>query len=289
MNYRGARPVPDKNIQEFITNQNLSGSIYDENVHDACITRFLDWLNESKSNTISGLSTFSNINVCAGTIQAFDHFYWRHKNKRFRIFPGEFMYHNAVLKNGGHLVTVDADNLRTGDALILSVPFSDFGSVRTETHDCLAECDRKNIPVLLDFAYLPASKNVFIDLDDFNSIETIAFSLSKAFYGAEFLRIGFRMERTNFDDGIDVFNSVDMVNRYSLAIANTYMDNFSIDYPWQTYEQAYKEVCNELNLRETNCIMFGLGDDKWSEYNRGTTVNRVCISDLIGEIINDTN
>jgi hypothetical protein len=80
-----------------------------------------------------------------------------------------------------------------------------------------------------------------------------------------------------------------MVNRHSLAVAKTYMDNFSIDYPWQTYEKVYKDICNELNLKETDCIMFGHGDDNWSEYNRGTQVNRVCISDLIGEKINDKN
>ena len=63
--------------------------------------------------------------------------------------------------------------------------------------------------MLLDFAYYPCTKNINLDLEKFSAVETITFSISKAFYGAEFLRVGMRLQREDKDDGIDVFNSVE--------------------------------------------------------------------------------
>ena len=33
--------------------------------------------------------------------------------------------------------------------------------------------------------------------------------------------------------------------------------------------------------------MFGLGGKQYEEYNRGSDVNRVCISELVGQKINE--
>ena len=98
-----------------------------------------------------------------------------------------------------------------------------------------------------------------------------------------------RLERVDTDDGIDVFNSVEMVNRVSLSIAMSLMAKYSVDHNWNTYEQAYQKVCKELNLKETDCIMFGLGGEEYADYNRGSDKNRVCISEVIGEKINDSS
>jgi len=96
-----------------------------------------------------------------------------------------------------------------------------------------------------------------------------------------------RLERNDTDDGIDVFNSVEMVNRVSLSIAMSLIARYNVDHNWNTYAPAYQQVCKELKLKETDCIMFGLGDDEYLDYNRGSEVNRVCISEVIGEKIND--
>ena len=73
-----------------------------------------------------------------------------------------------------------------------------------------------------------------------------------------------------------------MQNRISLGIVNELIKNFSVDYNWNTYSKEYKQVCQELNLKETDCIMFGTGNKEWKHMNRGTKINRVCISNLIG-------
>jgi len=98
-----------------------------------------------------------------------------------------------------------------------------------------------------------------------------------------------RLEREDKDDGIDVFNSVEMVNRVSLSIANSLIKAYDVDYNWHNYASAYIEACNEYNLEYTDCIMFGLGNEEYNDFNRGTEVNRVCVSELIGEEINGSS
>ena len=285
MNLRGAKPVTDKSVRKFIEQQSPAPALYDQTIQKRFSNKFYRWIASSKNNKIEGLEKYTSHTLVAGTAQAFDHFYWKHKNRRFRFFKGEFMYHSAVLKHGGTWKFLDDLEIEGNDAVIISVPFSDFGSQRVEMEQVFAMCNSLGIPVLLDFAYYPCTKNIKIDLNSAPCVETVTFSISKAFYGAEFLRVGMRMQRGDTDDGIDVFNAVEMVNRSSLCIAEALIDNYSVDYNWNTYKDTYLEICKEFELVPTDCIMFGLGNDKWNDYNRGTEVNRVCISEVIGDKI----
>ena len=284
MNLRGAKPVVDIEVRTFIESLNPCRDLYNKNIQQEFTENFYNWISSSKLNTLIGLEEFTNRKIVSGTAQAFDHFYWKHKNKIFRLFDGEFMYHAAVLKHGGKIQKLKYP-LNPGNAVIISVPFSDYGIQHPKLNSVLDQCDDLSIPVLLDFAYYPCSKNINVDLSR-ECIKTITFSISKAFYGAEFLRVGLRLEKEESDDGIDVFNSVEMVNRVSLSIASELIKKYPVDYNWLTYEDAYHKVCKEKNLKTTDCIMFGLGGEEYTEYNRGTEVNRVCISELIGEEIN---
>ena len=289
MNLRGAKPIVDKSIQSFVNSIDLTDSLYNKDIPAEFTENFYNWITGSKNNTIKGIEKFTNRKLVAGSAQAFDHWYWRHKSKTFRFFKGEFMYHSAVLKHGGAWEFIEDRKLQAGDAVIISVPFSDYGTQHPKLDYMLHQCTALDIPVLLDFAYFPCTKNIEIDLSTHSCVETITFSISKAFYGAEFLRVGMRLEREDTDDGVDVFNSVDMHNRVALSIANELINNYSVDYNWEAYGAAYSEVCKEHNLKETDCTMFGLGGDEWKEMNRGSDVNRVCISELIGEKINDSS
>ena len=288
MNLRNAQPIEDSNIQKFINSINTTDFLYDSNISSEFTNNFYNWISSSKNNNLTGLENFTNRKITAGTIQTFDHWYWKHKNRTIRFFKGEFMYHSAVLKNGGLWSYIEDRKLQPNDAVVISIPFSDWGKQRDDLAYYLSNCSAMNIPVLLDFAYYPCAKNINLDLTQFSCVDTIAFSISKAFYGAEFLRVGMRLEKQDSDDGIDVFNSVKMQNRVSLGIANQLIKNYSIDYNWNTYCNLYSQVCKENNLTETDCIMFGTGGDEWKHMNRGTNINRVCVSNLIGEHLAST-
>jgi hypothetical protein len=285
MNLRGAKPIQDPAVRKFITELNPVQDLYNEDLQDRFLDKFYHWINSSELNNLRGLQKFTNRKLTAGTSQTFDHFYWANKTRRFRFYKGEFMYHSACLKNGGYFSHIEDDDLDVNDAVIVSIPFSDWGSQR-DIEELLDQCETKSIPVLLDFAYYPCTKNIDIDLSKWQCIDTIAFSISKALAGAEFLRVGMRLQRTDKDDGIDVFNSVEMVNRASISIALALINNYSIDYNWNTYEEIYNRVCQEMNLESTDCVMFGLGGIEYADYNRGGSVNRVCISESIGDKLN---
>lgn len=245
------------------------------------LSLYQPWILNS-NNQINGLNYFQSAKFCHGTVQAFDHFYIRHNHRRMRFLPGEFMYHRACIKHSLNWAYVTHDDLKENDALIISAPFSDLGSIHPDMDALLCECDRLGIPVLIDMAYICISRNVEIDLNH-DCIETVTTSLSKAFYGAQYLRAGIRWEKTDRDDGIDVFNSVEMAALPSLTIALNFISNHKLDWVWQKYGKAYDATVKQLNLQPTNCILFGLGGDLYQEYNRGNMLNRVCISPEIGE------
>ena len=68
-----------------------------------------------------------------------------------------------------------------------------------------------------------------------------------------------------------------------MAVAEKIFENFDSDYNWDTFENKYYEMCKELNLEPTKCIIFGLGGEKYTEYNRGGNFNRVCISNSLSD------
>ena len=46
-----------------------------------------------------------------------------------------------------------------------------------------------------------------------------------------------------------------------------------------------KKFCKEHNLEQSDCVGFAFGGDEHKELNRGTEVNRLCISKHIGDYI----
>ena len=274
-------PVPNKHVRNFINSVAINTEL---SVNDRYITVFDNWIKSSKNNYLENLDAYTNKKFISGTIQAFDHFYLKYSTLRFRFFRGEFMYHTASMKDRLKWEWLNVEPLTFGDALIISVPFSDTGSVHTELTTLLDRCEELQIPVLLDMAYYPITTNINLNLS-YTCIDTICFSLSKAFDGAQWLRCGIRYQRYDNDDGIDVYNSVDMTPRIPMQIAMALMNKFSVDYNWDTYGLKYNEVCNYYNLKQTDCVLFGLGNDSFNDYNRGGGVNRVCVSQLLEHAI----
>ena len=284
MDLRGARAIEDLRVRQIIESYNPTIDLYNDNLAERFKERFMLWIKSSRNNSLHNIDDYGSVQLVSGTIQSFDHFYWRHRDRRFRFMPGEFMYHQACLKHGASYKKLNND-LERGDALVISVPFSDTGEQHPSTEQLLSQCCDLDVPVLLDLAYYPCAKGIDLDLG-FKCVETITFSVSKAFYGAEFLRVGVRCQKINKDDGIDVFNSVDMINRVSVSVANRLINEFDVDHNWNTYADPYGKVCDEMNLEQTNCIMFGLGGKEYQHLNRGGETNRVCVSGLIGKKIN---
>lgn len=241
------------------------------------------WLTSSVNKTIVGLGDFSFVDYTCGTSQTFDQFCIRNTHRRLVCFAGEFQYHSCLGKYLNFEILSHWSELQQNDALILSFPFSDFGTTHPDQESILARCNQLSIPVCLDLAHWGVAKNLSINLTKYPCITELTCSLSKPFYTLENHRIGVRFTRTYVDDGISMINEVNMQNKYSMSLGVYYLNRFSCDWAWNTYIDKYKEICKFYDLKPTNVIIFGLSsDDKYKEFNRGVPGNnRICISDRL--------
>jgi hypothetical protein len=269
--------IPNNSHIKFIESLNTSKFLYDKSIPELFKLNFVKWIKQSTLNKITGLEEYTHVSLTNGSIQIFDHFYLKHFNKRFRFFKDEFMYHNAVCKLGLNYEFIENDYINPYDTFIVSVPFTRKGTVHHDMLNILDKCEELQVPVLLDFCHYTVSKDTFIDLNKYKCIETLSFSLSKFFWGAEFLRIGIRLQKQNIDDGVDVFNSsgIEMYSRINIGIANEIINNFHIDYNWNTYSNIYSDVCAELDITESNNILMG--------FTKEEIPKRICIPQSIGD------
>ena len=176
MDLRGAKAVPDLEIIEWLYTFDIVDNLYDKDIKEKFIETFKKWVITSKNNNLKNLHLFTNVKICNGTAHAFDTFHWRHRNKRFLFFKGEFMYHGACFKKNVNWCYLNDTEITENDVIIMSVPFSDYGKQHPTLSGILTTCDAMNVPVLLDFAHLPCTKNINVDLSH-KFIDMITFSL----------------------------------------------------------------------------------------------------------------
>ncbi len=291
--YRDLTAIKDKSVKYFIESLKIEDFLYNKHLIYEFKENFVSWINSSKNNHFENLNSFKNVQITNGSVHTFDHFYLKHKNKVFRTAEGEFMYHHGALKHDyTHasprpisipISILDSSRYPQQDhVFIISVPFTAYGKIHDNFFECMDMCEEHKIPVLLDFCHAPVSKNIRINLDDYSCIETLSFSISKPFYGGENLRVGIRFQRKNEDDGIDILNSkgIEMLNLVGIGIANQLITHYDFDYNWNTYGKIYSEICDELNLTETDNILYAIGGTEYDQYKRAG-VNRICLSNEI--------
>lgn len=282
---RRSRPIPNKKVIDFIGKEVSAKYLYDEDIVPKFTNEYYEWVQSSKLNTLHGIEKFSNVDFVHGTSQAFDFFYMKHHNRRFRCFKGDYAYHKVSWKSYFKWSYMDEDRLRSNDALIVSTPFSDSGDVHPQLLEALDVCDKLEIPVFIDAAYYCIARDVDFNLDR-PCIETIAFSLSKAFYGAERLRIGIRCRKSNEDDGAVLFNQFHCVSKIAAGVGSKLCNEFDFDYNQNTFREKQIQICKNLDIKPSNCVPFGLADPshpEFGDYDRGAQWRRVCISRLLGD------
>jgi hypothetical protein len=280
--YGGARAINNHVITEFI-NFVLDKDFQQQTKQPQIVDEFLDnyviWLSNSKINLLNGFDKFPYKTYSNGTTEVFDKWYIRHKHKRLRIFRGEYMYHFATYRNlDMSYKWLEDEPLRENDHVIISLPFADSGNIRHETVSILNTAVLLNVPVLIDAAYLGLTHNLEFDFSH-PAIDTIAVSLSKTF-PVSHLRIGMRLMREDYDDGLDIYHKTGYQNRWGAALGNQLITNYSIDYNPTCYEHWQRFKCQEMNLRQSKTVLFGLGGDEYKQYNRGGLYNRLFLGDF---------
>lgn len=276
-----ATPAVLTQVDHVVKNYKPNNIGDSKNYLNTFVDNFTQWLGLSDLKNYD--ADFSN-----GTTQAFDSFYLRHRNKRFRCYSGEYFYHLKAWQSSGvdwSFIT-DCDPLMSGDVVVLSVPFCDTGNV--QHIDVISQCDSLGIPVLLDLCYYPLCKPFSIDLTN-NAIDTVCFSLSKIFPVAHH-RIGVRYTKKTVFDGQKLHHSIGYANVLSACIGKNLINQYSADHIHKTYKQQQQIVCNFLNIEPSQSVIFALGNTDWNMYNRSNLLkeyqllldpllfrNRICL------------
>jgi hypothetical protein len=280
--YKNAGPIKDPEVLDFLKQCLSEGfnSLYDNQIHDNFLSNYVTWIKSTKNNQIIGIDSFTKLCFSNGTSESFDKFYIKNKNRRFRCFKAEYIYHRLAWRNcWPDWQYIEDSSLSENDAVVISLPFSDTGNEHRDMKIVLDQCDRLGIPVLIDCAYFGACSNVIFDFDH-PCITDIVFSLSKTFPVAH-LRIGMRMTRTDDDDTLFVHNKIGYVSRLSSFIGNQLVTRFDSDYIYNKYQIKQIDLCNNLSITPSKCVLFGIGDNSWIQYNRGGITNRLCLNSYL--------
>jgi len=257
----------DQAIQQFLKDQS---SLNHDTVKNDYFKTFKEWM--FSTHNVQGHEQYDQICYTHGTTETFSQFYIRYRNaKRLRIKKGDYFYHSMMQKlwYSDRFAWLDEDEIREGDVVAVSVPFSQTGDVPANLENILNECDKKSVPVLLDMAYLNIAKGLDINLNH-TCIEYIASSLSKVF-PLELSRVGIRLQKKKFEDQLYVINEdgYNYINLQNCYVATKLMQQFPADYIYDKYLPKQKQYCEELDIVPSKCVIFGLDyKEQHTQYKR---------------------
>ena len=274
-------PIKDKETLALLdTISNISAVIYDEDIHNKFLDEYVDWIKSSTNNSFLGLDNFAYKCLSNGTTEAFDKFYINHSSRRFRCFKGEYLYHRLAWKSSGmKWAYIEDAPLDVNDVVVTSYPFADTGDKHEQLDSVLEQCNKLNIPVLLDCAYFGLCANLQFDLTH-PCIQEVTFSLSKTF-PVSHIRVGMRLSRVDTDDALFVINKNGYINRLAAHIGHEFIKNFSPDYIYNKYRSKQINICDILKIKPTNTVVFGLAETGWEEYNRDRQTSRLGLHNFL--------
>jgi hypothetical protein len=268
----------DEAVKEYISSQS---QLDNEEIKSKFLNTYKEWM-FSTHPKIKGWQDYNHLCFTQGTTESFAQFYIRFReSKRLRLAKGEYFY-NQMMKGLWYkerFAWLGEDEIKPNDVVLISVPFSDTGAVPDYLEQLLQECDEKNVPVMLDLAYVSLSVDQEIDLSH-KCVEYVVSSLSKVF-PVELYRIGIRMQRKKFEDQLYVINekNYNYINILSAHVGTKLMESYPADYIFNKYRPRQLQMCDKLGLEASPCVYFGIDrHDKFTEYNRGTPSNRLCFS-----------
>jgi hypothetical protein len=273
MDFGGSFAVQDPETMAILNKPVDLACLNDTTVIERFSEKYAFWVGTTKDNTVKGLSGFPYKCYSNGSTEAFDKFYLRNNSRRFRCFKGEYMYHKLAWRNTHQWKWLEDDDLKSNDAVIISLPFADTGDKHRDFYYVINRCCELGIPVLIDCIYFGVCQDIVFDLD-YPCITDVVFGLSKTFPVAH-ARIGIRFTRVDDDDTMFMYQKIQYSNRIGAELGLRYLDRFNPDYIPNKYKDKQLEFCKTLNVNPTKTVMFGQGGAEWQQYNRGGYTNRL--------------
>lgn len=235
----------------------LERGAWNDGLKDEFLSTYTEWIRASRATPVAGLGSFTERYFVNGVTHSYDIFFFEHKGRRFRTFEGEYPYVRLSVPDWAPL---EADELRPGDALVLSAPFYADGSVPPRYRALLDRSKELGVPVMIDAAYFGTCYGTRFDFTH-PAIEMLSFSLSKAFAVQSF-RIGILYSRRALPYLEEIQVQASYYNRVGAYVGVRLMRQFSADFMPSSYRDAHQRVCEELDVIPSSCLMLAnLRDD----------------------------
>ena len=252
--------IKDKELIDFASTVNINKYLRDPHIVKNFEQYFPYWLKTCPRFRFQGIDDFKYACFSQGSQEYFLNFYLKYRDRRFRVFKGEYWWHMECWKNLGiNWAYIDEADLDINDVVIMSCPFARIGDVHPQHKELIEKCEILGIPVLLDFIYLPNSTFDSIEIDLRSScIESISFSFSKTFPIAN-ARVALRMTRRKVHDPMQISNDENVANRLATGIGFEFMRKYDVDYMVQKYHAEQIHWCKVLGLKPTKVVHFAEG------------------------------
>jgi len=251
-------PIPDPEVMTIVesTKINLREKPYVQEVIDT----YLDWLDITLPDDCEAFLT-------DGVTGAYENFEYEFSNFKTVTLRGEYPYHRSI----GVERIESLEDLKPYHKLVISNPFAADGLIY--------QLKDINNPVFLDAAYIG-----LIDYNKFSFPNTLYFStsLSKAF-STGLCRLGICIrKKSEINVPMKIINQYGYINKVACDIGIRLMNIFSVNYMFEKYRQKQFDLCNRLELAQSDCVNIGYSyDDKWQGFNREGTVSRICLSNAL--------
>jgi len=276
--FSSGNSIKDPAVIDYVQGLNINRHLLDPWISKTFEDRWPGWIQSSPHYQLNHLDLFTCTCYSQGSQESFLNFYFVNREKRFRIFRGEYWWHMQIWKNLGlHWAYVEDDDIRPGDVCIVSFPFAMAGDQHPRYHWLVEQCEHQGVELLVDFIYLPNSMDqaVSVDLSP-DCIRTVTFSLSKTF-PVQCAKIAVRMSKDKIMDPMQVSNDENVANRLACGLGVDIMDEFAPDYMVNKYRHQQQHWCQQLGLTASKVVHFAFGKpytDKthwFSEFNEQHT------------------
>jgi len=279
----GARPIFDKEVYDYV--REVSADCWNEPTTimtfadiDLFKNLYKNQLNEYKHSNVLGLDKFACTGVIDGVTGAFMDWYAYYTIANLVVLKGEYPFH----ARNGCTVLEHFSDIKKGQTLILSTPFSATGNIHEDYYSIIEHCNNNKVDVLLDCAYLNISNIGDVNINE-PCIKSVATSLSKVF-ATGMNKIGMKFDKEEIQTPVKQLNDWYYLNHFSMNLHIKLMNKFNLSFIYNKYIQQSKEVCTFFGIDTSNTLLFGLSkNDNWKEFSRDGLCNRICISKILSE------
>lgn len=271
--FSSGNSIKDPDVIQFVQNNNSNRHLLNPWITKQFEEEWASWVKAGTRYNIKNLDLFTYTGYSQGTQEAFLNFYIMNKDKRFRVFRGDYWWHMDIWSKANfRWEYIEDDEIQPGDVCICSYPFALTGEKHKQFDWLVEQCEKTGVELLVDFIYLPNSMDHTIDIDlSPDCIKTITFSLSKTF-PIQCAKIAIRMCKTKPSDPMQMSNDENINNRLGSGLGLDLIQHFPADYNVTKYKDQQQYWCNKLGLQPTKVVHFALGPD-YTSWGRQEKLN----------------